>query len=213
MLIHLHSEYDCDGRLLRYVAEEYEGPIALCGSGPSAQQNAAAAANASLANQLGTTAAAQEKFSEGQQKLAQPFFQSRMQGGLPYYSNLVDNASGLTAQAYAPARAQMMRSLGSQQGLPNGFREGAINDFNENQGRAFDSQLLGAQQANEAAKQAGALGIVGQGNAAAQTANAAYGNAIGANQGIFNSQNLMSQPMGGLGGLFGGLASGVMSML
>lgn len=185
----------------------YDGPIEHCGGGPTAAQNAAASSQANLTNQLSGIAGRSQDFLEAQQNKVNPFYTSRMQNGLPYMNALTDSAGGTTAQAFAPARAQLMRSLGSQQGLPSGFREQAISDFNEGQGQAFDQNLISALNANEQAKQAGASGLLGQ----AQIANPQgyFGAAMGGNQSIMNAPLQKPGLSGLLGGVAGGLASAV----
>lgn len=177
------------------------------GGGPSSEQKAAAASQTNLTNQLAGVANRSQNFLEAQQNKVNPFYTSRMQNGLPYFNALTDAAGGTTAQAFQPARAQLMRSLGSQQGLPSGFREGAMNDFNENQAQAFDQNLIGALGANEQAKQAGASGLLGQ----AQLANPQgyFGAALGGNQSIMNAPLQRPGMAGVLGGLAGGLASAI----
>lgn len=172
------------------------------GGGPSAEQKQAAASQANLSNQLGATAAKQQQFFEGQQNKVNPFFTQRMNQGLPYYNALTDAQSGLTAQAFAPARANLYRQLGAQQGLPSGFRQQAFTDLDTQQARAFDSQLLGALGAQEQAKQAGAAGLMGQ----AQIANPMgyYGGAMQGNQSIMQAP--LQRP--GIAGVLGGLAGG-----
>ena len=130
-----------------------------------------------------------------------------MTNGDPNFAYNMDSAGGRTAQAFAPARAALMRSIGSQQGLPSGFREGMINDFNENQGQAFDQNIAGNLAANEQAKQAGAAGLMGQ----AQAANPLgyYGGAQGGNQSIMQAPLQRPGMAGVLGGLAGGLASAI----
>lgn len=177
------------------------------GGGPSGAQNRAADSQAALTSQLAGTANRQEQFMENQQNKVNPFYTSRMNNGLPYMNNLTDAAGGTTAQAFAPARAQLMRSLGSQQGLPSGFKQQMMSDFNENQGQAFDQNILSALAANEQAKQAGAAGLIGQ----AQIANP-MGYYSGALQG---NQSIMGAPLQkpGLGGLIGGAVGGLASAI
>ena len=175
------------------------------GGGPSSEQKAAASAQANLTNQLGATAAREQQFKENQQNAVNPFYTSMMNNGLPYYNALTDAQSGTTAQAFAPARAQLYRSLGAQNGLPNGFREGALTDLNSQQARAFDSSLQNVLGQNFAAKQSGASGLLGQ----AQIANP-LGYYSGALQG---NQSIMQAPLAkpGIAGVLGGLAGGAMS--
>lgn len=191
--------------LLEWEGYDYEGPLDLAGGGPSSEQKAAAASQANLTNQLAGVANRQQNFFEQQQNAVNPFYTQRMQSGLPYFNQLTDAASGTTARAFAPARQQLLQRLGTQQGLPSGFREGALTDLDTQQARAFDQNLQGALGAQEQAKQAGASGLLGQ----AQIANPQgyYGAAMGGNQSILQAP--LQRP--GLGGLLGGVAGGLAS--
>ena len=177
------------------------------GGGPSSEQKQAAASQANLTNQLAGTANRQEQFMENQQNKVNPFYTSRMNNGLPYMNALTDSAGGTTARAFAPARASLMQRLGSQPGLPSGFREQAMQDLDSQQASAFDQNLVGALAANEQAKQAGASGLLGQ----AQIANPMgyYSGAMGGNSSIMQAPLQRPGMAGVLGGLAGGLASAV----
>lgn len=178
------------------------------GGGPSSEQKAAAQSQANLTNQLGQTFGKQEAFSEAQQNKANPFYSSTLQNGLPYYSQLTDQAAGDTAQGFAPAKAQLERSLGQNaNALPSGFAEQARTDLASQQGRAFDQSLQGAQGANFQAKQQGAAGLIGQAQVANPTAYS--GQALGGNQSIMGAP--LAKP--GLGGLLGGMAGGLASAI
>lgn len=178
------------------------------GGGPSQQQQDAAASQAALNAQLGQAFSQNEAFKEKQQATVNPFYTSMMQNGLPYMSALTDAQSGLNAQAFQPAKAQLERQLGQNaNALPSGFAMQARSDLAANQARAYDAQLQGALGQNFAAKQAGAAGLLGQ----AQIANPnAY--AQTATQG---NQSIMNAPLAspGLGGLLGGLAGGLASAI
>jgi hypothetical protein len=173
------------------------------GGGPSSEQKAAAASQANLTNQLAGVANRQQDFFEKQQNTVNPFYLQRMQSGLPYFNALTDAQSGLTAQAFAPARADLMRRLSSST-LPSGFANQAQTDLASQQARAFDQNLLGSLGAQEQAKQAGAAGLMGQ----AQIANPQgyYQGAMGGNQSIMQAP--LQRP--GIGGILGGLAGGAM---
>lgn len=208
MRITTKATYDIETWTLQeWDGFEYEGPLELAGGGPSPEQKQAASSQANLTNQLSGIAGRSQDFLEAQQNKVNPFYTSRMQNGLPYMNALTDSAGGTTAQAFAPGRAALMRSLGSQQGLPSGFREQALSDFNEGQGQAFDQNIIGALGANEQAKQAGASGLLGQ----AQIANPQgyFGQALGGNQSIMGAPLQRPGMTGVLGGLAGGLASAV----
>lgn len=177
------------------------------GGGPSVEQKQAAASQANLTNQLSGIAGRSQDFLEKQQNMVNPFYQSRMQNGLPYMNALTDAQGGVTARAFAPQQAELMRRLGSQQGLPSGFRDQAISDLNEAQGQAFSQNLINALGANEQAKQAGASGLLGQ----AQLANPQgyFGQALSGNQSIMGAPLQRPGLSGVLGGLAGGLASAI----
>ena len=178
------------------------------GGGPSQAQNDAAAAQANMSNQLAQAFGKQEQFMETQQNKANPFYTSLMQNGLPYYSMLTDAASGNTARAFQPAKAQLEQQLGQQaNALPSGFATQARSDLAANQARAYDQQLQQAQGANLQAKQQGAAGLLGQAQIANPTAYS--GQAVSANQSIMNAP--LASP--GLGGLLGGLAGGLASAI
>ena len=178
------------------------------GGGPSQQQQQAATSQAALNKQLGDAFGRQEQFSEAQQNKVNPFYTNLMQNGNPYFSNQTDALSGNTAQAFAPAKAQLERSLGqSNNALPSGFATGARSDLAANQARAFDQGLGGAQQGNLATKEQGAAGLLGQAQIANPTAYS--GQATAGNQGIMNAP--LAKP--GLGGLLGGLAGGLASAI
>jgi hypothetical protein len=169
--------------------------------GPTGQQKQAAT------NTLNTggTLAAQGTANQGViNNTVSPFYANRAANGLPYYTNMVDSTSGSTAQAFAPARAALNRRLGAQPGLPSGFREGARSDLDEAQAQAFDQTALGAQAAQEQAKQAGVAGLAQVNNPLPY-----YSGALGANQSVMNA-NLRAPGWGGVaGGAAGGLASAI----
>lgn len=178
------------------------------GGGPSTEQKNAAQSQANLTNQLGQTFGKQEAFSEAQQNKVNPFYTDTMNRGLPYYSQLTDQIGGNTAQAFAPAKAQLERSLGQNaNSLPSGFATGARTDLASQQARDFDQQLQGAQGANFQAKQQGAAGLIGQAQVANPTAYS--GQALGGNQSIMGAP--LAKP--GLGGLLGGMAGGLASAI
>lgn len=163
------------------------------------QQLSNATQEGKLANQSG------QKFNAlyGQ---TQPFYSSEMTNGLPFYGDLTDYGSGTAAQAYAPAKANFLRSTSTMGALPSGFKAAGMNDINEAQGKTFDSTLMNNMFANWQAKQAGAAGLSGL----MQTVNPAafYGGSSSAASGA--SQPLQPQPnpwMGVLGGAVSGAAS------
>lgn len=173
------------------------------GGGPSSEQKAAAASQANLTNQEGAAAGRQEQFAENQQNKVNPFYSSMMQNGLPYMNQMTDAASGTNARAFAPARQALMQRLGTQQGLPSGFKEQAMTDLDTQQAQGFDQQLQSALAQNFQAKQAGAAGLVGQQQVANPTGY--FGGAMQGNQSIMQAP--LQSP--GLGGLLGGALGGV----
>jgi hypothetical protein len=178
------------------------------GGGPSQAQTNAANAQAGLTNQLSNVFGTQEAFQQAQQNKVNPFYTQLMQQGSPYYANQTDALSGNTAQAFAPAKAQLEQQL--RQGnnaLPSGFATQARSDLAANQARAFDQNLQQAQQQNLATRQAGAAGLLGQAQIANPTAYS--GQAISGNQSIMNAP--LASP--GLGGLLGGALGGAMSAI
>jgi hypothetical protein len=178
------------------------------GGGPSSEQKQAAQSQANLDNQLGAAYGRQEQFSEAQQNKANPFYTNLLNNGLPYMNNLTDAASGNTARAFQPAKAQLEQSLGqSANALPSGFATQARSDLASNQAQAYDQQLQQAQGANLQAKQQGAAGLIGQAQVANPTAYS--GQAISGNQSVMNAP--LASP--GLGGLLGGLAGGLASAI
>lgn len=176
------------------------------GGGPSKLQEQSAQSQFDLNKQLGDVFGRQEQFSEAQQNKANPFYTQMLNQGLPYMANLTDAIGGNTAQAFAPAKAQLERTLGqSANALPSGFATGARSDLASQQGRAFDQQLQGVQGANLQAKQQGAAGLLGQAQIANPTAYS--GQATAGNQAVMNAP--LAKP--GLGGLLGGIAGGLAS--
>lgn len=178
------------------------------GGGPSQQQRDAATAQAQLSNQLSDVFGKQYAFQNAQQQAVNPFYRGLMDRGDPYFANQIDAASGQTASAFQPARAQLERALGQNaNALPSGFATGARTDLASNQARAFDQNLLGAQQRNLATRQAGAAGMLGQAQIANPTAYSGQ-----AQQGF---GSIMNAPLAspGLGGLIGGLAGGLASAI
>lgn len=178
----------------------YDGPLALCGGGPSPEQKAAAASQANLTNQLGTTAAKQEQFSEAQQNKVNPFYTGLMQNGDPNFNAQTDNARGVLGQAYQPARANLEKRLAGYGNLPSGYADQARTDLNTSQAHDYDQQLTGMLANNLAQKQAGASGLLGQ----AQIANpqSYYQGALQGNQSIMQAP--LARP--GIAGVLGGLA-------
>lgn len=176
------------------------------GGGPSSTQQQAQQQQLSNAKQEGTLAnQSGQKFNAlyGQ---TQPFYSSEMTNGLPFYNNLTDYSSGTTAQAYAPAKANFLRSTSTMGALPSGFKSAGMNDINEAQAHDFDSSLVNNMYQNFAAKQQGAAGLAGL----MQTVNPAafYGGSSSAAGGASQPLQPAFNPwMGVLGGAAQGAAS------
>lgn len=183
----------------------YQGPLELAGGGPSAAQNAAASSQAVLTGQLAQTADKQEKFKEDQQAKVNPFYTQRMNFGDPNTPTLTDYASGTNAQAYAPARANLIRGF-SKSSLPSGYQSGVLANFENMRARGFDGTLASILNANEQAKQAGASGLLGQ----AQIANPEgyYNSALQGNSSIMNANLRKPGAAGIIGSLAGAAAQG-----
>ena len=178
------------------------------GGGPSGTQQAAQKQelqNSQQEGQLANQSAQQFNSLYGQ---AQPFYGSEMQNGLPFYNNLTDSATGTTAQAYNPAKAQFLRSSSSMGALPSGSKAAGMNDINEAQANAFGSQLTNNMYNNFSAKQQGAAGLSGL----MQTVNPAafYGGSSSAGQGASQALQGAQNPwMGVLGGAVQGAAKAI----
>ena len=183
----------------------YEGPLAMCGGGPSKEQSAAAASQGRLTDQLGRTAAQQEAYMEAQRNKTTPFYTDLMNNGPAYTNQALDAAGGTNAQAFAPARADLIRRLGASTGLPSGSREQSLTDFNNQEALGYDNSLMSIRADQQAARERGAAGIMGE----AQQSNPLgyYQGAMGGNSSIMNAN--LRRP--GLGGVLGGLAGGAMN--
>jgi len=130
------------------------------------------------------------------------FYTDMMKNGLgqPLMNQLTDFKGGTTAQAYAPARAQLAQRLSRMSGLPSGFATQAGTDLDANQARAFDSNMIQNLLMNQQAKQQGAQGLNPL----------AFGSQ--AQQGYSGVMQMPQQPsmLGSvLGGALGGLAGGI----
>jgi hypothetical protein len=192
------------GALLECEGYDYDGPVEHCGGGPSVQQRAAQAQTLSNAQQEGKLAdQSAVKFNDSFSDV-NPFYESEMTKGLPFYNSLTDFNSGTTARAYNPARAAFLRSTSGMGALPSGFRAAGLSDINEAQAHDFDSSLVDSMRANYQAKEAGGAGKVGLMNTV--NPSAFYGGSTSA--GSSAMQPLQVQP-NQLMGLFGGIAGGV----
>lgn len=178
------------------------------GGGPSPAQNAAAASSSNLSNQEGQAMNTAEQRETSAYNQIQPYATSRLNNGLPFYANLQDYSGGPSAQAYAPAKAAIMRRYGSMgSAAPSGSEQQNLTNLDAQRSNAFDSQLVNNQMLNETAKNNAAAMLTGQ----QQLANPMgwAGAQSNTNSSIMNAP-LASQ---GLGGLFGGLAGGALSAI
>lgn len=183
----------------------YEGTWEHCGGGPSAAQNRAADANAVLSGKLGEAADRAQAFKEAQQAKVDPFYTQRLKQGSPLTPMLLDYAGGLNARANAPAKAALLKRIGTSTGLPSGSRDQALTDFDASRARSYDDSLTGTLAADDQTKQAAASGLLGQ----AQLADPMgyYSGALQGNSSIMNANLRKPGFMGAIGGLLGGAAS------
>jgi hypothetical protein len=213
MRITVNPSFEWNGE--RYVLAsfedqyEYDGPVVMCGgdSGETEQERQARASQLATANTLNGIAQSNNAQQQEIFKTIKPFGTSRMSNGLPFFNALTDYAAGTNAQAAAPARARLLRSLGSQSGLPSGFREGALSDFENQRAHGFDQALTGNLFANEQAKQQGAQILSGQ---------AGQLNPLGfyqATQQGYNPQQYRGPATPGMGGAILGAAGGALSAI
>ena len=190
------------GDLLEWEGYEYSGPIEHCGGGPSSTQKAAQQQTLQNAQQEGALAnQSAQKFNALGANVS-PFYQNEMTNGLPFYNNLTDASSGSTAQAYAPAKAQFLRTQGTMGALPSGSKAAGLNDINEAQAQTFSNQLINNQMMQQQAKQQGAAGTAGL--MQAYNPAAFYGGSSGS--GSSASQPLQPQYNPWMGVLGGGVA-------
>jgi hypothetical protein len=181
---------------------EYSGPIALAGGGPSSAQNRAADSQTAINSQLAKTAQQNEDYTEAQRNKTTPFYGDLMKNGPDYTNAQLDYAGGTNARAFAPAKAALIQRLGQSSGLPSGYRDQALTDFDEGRATAYDNSLSGIYADRQAAKERGAAGLMGE----AQQANPLgyYGAATQGNTSILNAN--LRKP--GIGGIIGGIVGG-----
>jgi hypothetical protein len=157
------------------------------------QAGLAKSSNQTMLDQQGKMAAAQGRTTD--------FYGNQMRTGLPFYNALTDYASGTNAQAFAPARAQILRQTSQYGNLPSGYRDSLLASLGGQQARSFDSTLVQNMMANQMAKNQGAAGMMGQQQLAGQQA-LGYGGLQGnANQSVLNAPQ---KP--GWAGVLGGVA-------
>ena len=164
------------------------------GGGPKKKAKQAGVRQGEISTQLGDIATQQNA-------LQMPFIKSRIEGGLPFLSQLLDFQGGTLARSAGPLRNQLNQRLsrfGSD--LPSGFKEQSLIDFDSNLARTFDDQVVRALLLDEEtrARAAGMLNPLGF-----------FGGALQGNQSIFNSQAFNNQGFGSvIGGALGGLLGG-----
>lgn len=184
---------------------EYSGPIALCGGGPPKSQTDAANRQGKLSEEEAALARSEQASRDKLRGIATPFYGDLMKNGPDYTNAELDYVGGTNARAFAPAKAALVQRLGASTGLPSGYRDQALTDFDENRATAYDNSLSGIYADRQAAKERGAAGITNL--ISGYNPSAYYGGASGANQSILNA-NLRKPGVGGIiGGIVGGGAS------
>jgi hypothetical protein len=181
----------------------YAGEVEHCGGGPDATQKKQEEAQANLTNQEAAAAQRAEAFKEQQQARVNPFYGNLMDNGPEYTPALLDYEGGVNARAFAPEKANLVRRLGSDTGLPSGYRDQALTDFEERRAGGYDSGLTNILTDRQAAKERGAAGLMGQAQLADPTA--LYSGATAGNNAIFNAPRSPGLA-GTLGALLGGAA-------
>jgi hypothetical protein len=183
----------------------YEGPLELCGGGPPKSQTDAANRQGALSEEEAALARTEQASRDKLRGIATPFYDDLMNNGPDYTGAELDYAGGTNARAFAPAKAALIRRLGESNGLPSGYRDQALTDFDENRATAYDNSLSSIYADRQAAKERGAAGITNL--ISGYNPSAYYGGAAGANQSILNA-NLRKPGVGGvIGGIIGGGAS------
>lgn len=192
------------GRLLHWEGYEYDGPVAMCGGGPSSEQKAAAAAQANLASSQAATGKEMLGFFKDQYGKINNYATDRLNNGLPFLPALTDFNKGVSARNAVGARASMLRSLGPvDKTAPSGFKAQLLSDMENARRRDFDSTMASSLFANEQAKQNAAATLTGQQTAA---------NPLGwSGQASQTNNSIMNAPLQspGWGGVLGGAITGL----
>jgi hypothetical protein len=177
-------------------------PGICSGGGPSPEQRAAAASQATLNTKLGNQADQNQASVNENMAAIKPYAMSRLNNGLPFFPALTDNLNGVLARSYQPARAANERRLASFGNLPSGFAEQSRRDLDTSQARDYDSQLVQNLLMNEQSKSDASRVLTNQ----AQVLNP-LGYFSGAQQG---NNTILQAPLQrpGLAGLLGGFAGG-----
>lgn len=163
----------------------YDGEWELCGGGPDKIQKQQEADTAATNKRIAAAADREEAFKEAQQARTNPFYGNLMDNGPEYTPALLDYEGGVNARAYAPEKANLVRTLGSETGLPSGYRDQAITDFNERRASGYDAGLTGILADRQAARERGAAGLMGEAQIADPSA--LYSNATAGANAIFNA--------------------------
>jgi hypothetical protein len=164
----------------------------MCGGNQA--RDRAVESQTSLSNTLSGIARGREAYQG-------PYLQSRVQGGLPFLPQLLDFQGGTLARQFAPARASLNRRLaGAGDTLPSGFRESALQGFEANRARGFDDSIVRALLLDEETR-ARAAGLANP-----------LGYASAAQQGLGSILGMQQQPSA-LGGILGGVASGLVGLI
>lgn len=152
-----------NGELLEWEGYEYDGPVALCGGGPSSEQKQAAASQAQATAADTQTQQQMLQMYKDQYAKISPFESSIMANGLPYLKALTDYSNGTTARSFLPGRAALIRNLnvGNSSG-PNGFKTAAVADYDNNTARAFDDNMSSALTSDYNARQQAASALTNQ---------------------------------------------------
>lgn len=182
----------------------YEGPLELAGGGPDQTQKNQEQAQANLTNEEAAAAQRAEAFKEAQQAKVNPFYGNLMDHGPEYTPALLDYEGGVNARAFAPEKANLIRRLDMSTGLPSGYRDQALTDFEEKRAAGYDAGLTGILADRQAARERGAAGLMGQAQVADPTA--LYSGATQGNQVIFGAPRKPGFA-GTLGALIGAGAS------
>lgn len=176
------------------------------GGGVSAGQlNNAVSGQSNLANNANSQMTQQQQQQNSDQTKATGYYSNQMQNGLPFYNSLTDYSAGANAQAYAPARAQMLRQTSQYGNMPSGYRDSLTSNLGAQQANSFDASMTQNMMAQQMAKNQGAAGMQGQQQIAGQQA-LGYGGMQGnANQSIISGPQKPTTA-----GILGGLAQSAM---
>jgi hypothetical protein len=179
-----------------------DAPVDLCGGGPSQSQKDAAAAQATLAKTQAATATQNNTEQQQMYNDIRPLGTGMMKNGLPFMNALTDFSNGTTALSALPARASLLRSIGGNSSAqPNGFKTGALADFDSNLANNFDSNMSNALMANQNAKLQGANILAGQQGVLNPLGWS--GASSGSNNSIMNAPLATPSPLGPIAGALG----------